>query len=86
MTARPQTAREQHIAALIVDAEMARQELADVLERGDVYRIHACLKATHRRTISDLALGYWFLRNSVRGAGRYLRASWIVGWRRGWKR
>jgi hypothetical protein len=79
----PQTAREQHIQALIVDANVARQELVDVLERGDVFRTRACLIATNRRAASDIRLGWWFLRNGVCGVWRFLRVAWIIGWRQG---
>ena len=81
-----QTTRDKAIEMLVVDAHMAILELADVLERGDVYRIRACLRATEQRAMSDMALGRWFFMNGVRGVWRYLLSSWRVGWRRGWQR
>ena len=77
------TRRDELIEELLVDSAMARRELTDALDRGDVCRIRACLLATNRRAASDIRLAWWFAKNGAGGVWRYLRTAWIVGWRQG---
>lgn len=77
--------REQLMQRLLADSELGRQELGAALDGGDAYLVQACLHRANRRATSDIRLGWRLLRNGVAGVWRYLRASWIVGWRRGWR-
>lgn len=81
----PPMGRDALVQALLVNAEMARQELVRLLDQGDVFAVDACLKATWRRAIADLRLGRRIWWGGIKGIGRWSRASWLTGWRNGGK-
>lgn len=77
--------RDKLVAALHTNCEMARQELARLLDQGDVFAVDACLKATWGRAVADRKFGWWLWKNGVKGIWRWAWGSWLTGWRRGWQ-